>query len=393
MSLRYLILIPALGPLVYYVLALFSGWEFLHKRKDLPPFNRSFTPPVSILKPVRGLDREAYKNYASMCVLDYPNYEIVFAVGDADDPVIPLIEKLQSDFPATSIRLIVGVEPLGVSPKMNNMCRLVKEAHYDLLVVNDSDVRVESDYLRDVVAPFADSKVGVVTSFFRGITNGRFAPNVDAVGLPTEAAANTLLAQQLGQIDFALGWTMATTRERLAEIGGFESMVNHHSDDFTLGNEIAKNGYRIELTRKAVWMVFPNESLFDFFKHELRWSIMLKNIRLGGYLSMFMTFGFAWTLLIALIVPSWAIFAVYALLYLALRLSVAWLVGVRIIDDPVVRRNLWLVPIRDALNLCVYVASFFSNTVRWRNLPYRVRGAFLVPPTQSQPFAPKSRVE
>ena len=273
------------------------------------------------------------------------------------------------------------------------MCRLVKEAHYDLFVINDSDVRVESDYLRDVVAPFADPKVGVVTSFFRGITNGGFAPNIDAVGLPTEAAANTLLAQQLGQIDFALGWTMATTRERLAEIGGFESMVNHHSDDFTLGNEIAKNGYRIELTRKAVWMVFPNESLLDFFKHELRWSIMLKNIRLGGYLSMFMTFGFAWTLLIALIVPSWTVFAAYALLYLVLRLSVAWLVGVRIIDDPVVRRNLWLVPIRDALNLCVYVASFFSNTVQWRGLPYRVRGAFLIPPAQSHPVAHKPRVE
>jgi ceramide glucosyltransferase len=393
MSLRYLILIPALGPLVYYALALFSGWRFLHKLKDLPPFDRSFTPPVSILKPVRGLDREAYKNYASMCALDYPNYEIVFAVGEAEDPVIPLIEKLQSDFPSTSIRLIVGVAPLGISPKMNNMCRLVKEAHYDLFVINDSDVRVESDYLRDVVAPFADPKVGVVTSFFRGITNGGFAPNVDAVGLPTEAAANTLLAQQLGQIDFALGWTMATTRERLAEIGGFESMVNHHSDDFTLGKEIAKNGYRIELTRKAVWMVFPNESLLDFFKHELRWSIMLKNIRLGGYLSMFMTFGFVWTLLIALIVPSWAIFVVYALLYLALRLSVAWLVGVRIIEDPVVRRNLWLVPIRDALNLCVYVASFFSNTVQWRGLPYRVQGAYLIPPAQSPPVAQKPPVE
>jgi ceramide glucosyltransferase len=384
MSFRYLILIPALGPLVYYALALLSGWEYLRKLKKFPPFDLSFAPPVSILKPVRGIDREAYTNFASMCALDYPEYEIVFAVGEADDPVIPLIEKLQREYPATSIRLIAGVEQIGVSPKMNNLCRLVKEAKYEWLVINDSDVRVESDYLRDAVAPFADPKVGAVTAFFRGLTEGGIAADVDAVGVPTDSSASTLVAQKLGAIDFALGWTMAITKTRLAEIGGFEAMVNHHSDDFTLGNEVAKKGYRVELMRKAVWMVFPNETLGDFMRHELRWSIMLKNIRLGGYLSLFMTFGFAWSLLVALVVPSWGIAATYALLYLVLRLSVAWLIGVRIIGDSIVRRKLWLVPVRDALNLCVYIASFFSNTVQWRGLPYRVRGSSLIPP-QPQP--------
>jgi ceramide glucosyltransferase len=290
---------------------------------------------------------------------------------------------LQQEFPAANIRLIAGVEHLGVSPKMNNLCRLVKEAKYELLVINDSDVRVENDYLRDVVAPFADPKVGVVTAFFRGITAGAFGAEVDAVGVPTDSAASTLVAQKLGAIDFALGWTMAISKTRLAEIGGFEAMVNHHSDDFTLGNEVAKRGYRVELTRKAVWMVFPNERLRDFFQHELRWSIMLRNIRPGGYLSLFMTFGIAWTILVALIVPSWQVAAAYAATYLLLRLFVAWTIGVRVIDDPTVRKKLWLVPVRDALNLCVYLASYFSNTVQWRGLPYRVRGASLIPPEGS----------
>jgi ceramide glucosyltransferase len=248
-----------------------------------------------------------------------------------------------------------------------------------LLVINDSDVRVERDYLRDVVAPFADSKVGVVTAFFRGMTNGRFAADVDAVGAPTFAFASALIARKLGQIDFALGWTMAITKTRLAAIGGFEAMVNHHSDDFTLGNEVAKQGYRVELTRKAVWMVFPDESLTGFLKHELRWSVMLRNIRPAGYWSLFMTFGFAWMLLVAAIVPSWKIALGYAVVYLVLRLAVAWLVGVKIIGDPVVRRKLWLVPVRDALDLCVYIASFFSRTVQWRGRRYRVRGTSLIP--------------
>jgi len=331
------------------------------------------------LKPVRGLDRGGYENCASMCNLDYPEYEIVFAVSDRNDPVIPQVEKLITEFPKTKIRLIAGVEELGISPKMNNLCRLVKEAKYELLVINDSDVRVERDYLRDVVAPFADSKVGAVTAFFRGMTNGRFAADVDAVGAPTFAFASALVARKLGQIDFALGWTMAITKVRLAAIGGFEAMVNHHSDDFTLGNEVAKQGYRVELTKKAVWMVFPDESLADFLKHELRWSVMLRNIRPAGYWSLFMTFGFAWMLLVAVIVPSWKIALGYAALYLAFRLAVAWLVGVKIIGDPVVRKKMWLVPVRDVLDLCVYMASFFSRTVQWRGKRYRVRGTSLIP--------------
>ena len=140
-------------------------------------------------------------------------------------------------------------------------------------------------------------------------------------------------------------------------------------------------------------MVFPDESLLDFLKHELRWSIMLKNIRPGGYLGMFMTFGFAWTLLVALIVPSWKAAAFFALVYLILRTAVAWLIGVRIIGDPIVRKNLWLVPLRDALNLGVYIASFFSNTVQWRGLPYRVRGTSLIPPPDPSPVADRAGVE
>lgn len=378
-SLRYLILLPAVGPVAYYCLALISGWDFLRALRRRPAFDPGYAPTVSILKPVRGLDRGGYENFASMCDLDYPEYEIVFVVGEPDDPVIPQIEKLKQEFPKTNIRLIVGVEELGLSPKTNNLCRLVKEARYELLVINDSDVRVEKDYLRDVVAPFADPKVGVVTAFFRGLTDGGFAADVDAVGAPTFAFASALVARKLNQIDFALGWTMAITKQRLAAIGGFEAMVNHHSDDFLLGNEVAKQGYRVELTKKAVWMVFPEETVADFLKHELRWSVTLRNIRPAGYRSLFMTFGFAWALLVALIVPSWKIAFAYAALYLVLRLAVAWLVGVRIIGDPVVRKKLWLVPVRDALDLCIYVASFFSNTVQWRGRKYRVKGTLLIP--------------
>ena len=377
--LQWAVLLAALSPFAYYALAAYCGWEYFRKLRRLPSLDRSFTPPASILKPVRGLDREGYENFASFCRLDYPEYEVVFAVVEPDDPVIPIIQKLQREFPKCAIRLVAGIERSGPSPKMSNLCRLVKEAKYDLLVISDSDVRVEPDYLLDVAAPFADLKVGVVTAFFRGLTEGGFAADVDAVGVPTDASASTLVARKLGGIDFALGWTMATTKARLAEIGGFESMVDHHSDDFVLGNEIAKRGYRVELTRKPVWMVFPNEKLSHVFKHELRWSIMLRGIRPAGYLGMAMTFGLPWSLLAAAVAPSTTIAAGYLLAYLVLRLTVAWVIGAWGLGDPVVRKRIWLVPVRDALNFAVYVASYFSDTVRWRGLAYRVRGGSLVP--------------
>jgi ceramide glucosyltransferase len=378
-TLRALILLVALSPLIYYGLAVYAGLSFFRWKKRLPPLDRSYAPPISILKPVRGVDREAYENFASMCELDYPEYEIVFAVAEKDDPVISLIRRLQDAFPRRPIRLIAGVEQVGNCRKTNSLCRLAKEAKYELLVINDSDVRVDKDYLWDVVAPFSDPKVGVVTALFRSKTCGGIAADVDAVGVPTDASANTLLAWKFGRIDFALGWTMAITKERLGEIGGFEALINMHSDDFALGNEVAKKGYRVELMRNPVWMVFPQESIGQFLAHELRWLIQLRNLRLMGYLGMFLTFGFAWLLLVVAIAPSWKIVVAYLAAYAALRLSVAWVIGVWVLEDPTVRRRPWLALVRDAVNLAVYFASFFSNKVEWRGVPYKLRGPFLEP--------------
>jgi ceramide glucosyltransferase len=390
MELRYLVLLPALAPLAYYCLAIFSSWDYFRRIRKLPPIEPHLSPipPVSILKPVRGVDREVYENFASMCQLDYPEYEIIFGVGENDDPVVPLIEKLQREFPERSIRLMVGIEQLGSSRKTNTLCRLVKEAKYDLLVMNDSDVRVQKEYLHDVVAGFSDPRVGVVTALFRSKAGEGLAEKLDAIGVPTESSASMLLERKFSEIDFAYGWTMAITKERLAEIGGFEAMVNLHSDDFALGNEIAKRGYRVELTRMPVWMVFPQETLGDFLKHELRWCIQLKNLRGLGYPGMFLTLGFAWSLLVGLLVPSWKIAAAYSLCYLTLRLTLAWVAGVWGLRDPVVKKNLWLVPVRDALNVCLYIASFCSNTVEWRGARYRVCGRFMIPQEMTERIPP-----
>jgi ceramide glucosyltransferase len=383
LSARFLILLVALGPLVYYALSLYCVIEYFRGQRKLSPRINSAFPPASILKPVRGVDRDVYENFASYCRLDYPEYEIIFAVRDEDDPVIPVIEKLQRDFPGKPIRLVTSVERLGENNKINNLCRLVKEAKHDLLVMSDSDVRVEPGYLRDVSAPFTDPQVGAVTGFYRCTGGGTLAADLDMLGMCADSAPSALVARKLeGKVQFAFGWTMATTKDRLAEIGGWEAMVHHHSDDFELGNRIARSGYRVELMREPVWMVFPEEKLRDFLRHELRWSIGLRNVRSVGYVGMIFTHGLPWSLLavgVSLAQGWFGIAAAYLGGYLALRLGLAWAAGVWGLRDRGIARKLWLLPFRDAISFAVWVAGFFSDKILWRGLEYRVKDGLLVP--------------
>ncbi|HYL64772.1 MAG TPA: bacteriohopanetetrol glucosamine biosynthesis glycosyltransferase HpnI [Candidatus Methylomirabilis sp.] len=381
--LRVALLVLALAPLVYYLLSLYCVLDYFRSLRKKPLCRSALTPPVSILKPVRGADREAYENFASFCRLDYPEYEIVFATADPDDPAVPVIRKLQQDFPTCSIRLVTGVLNRGANNKVNNLCQLVREAKYDLVAISDSDVRVEQDYLREVVAPFANPEVGVVTTFYRGLSAEGFVSSMDAVAMYTDSAPAALVARKLERkMQFAFGWTMATTKNVLCGIGGFESMVNHHSDDFELGNRVSRLGLRVELMRTPVWMVFPKETLSEHFRHELRWSIGLRNVRPTGYLGMLFTHGLPWALFAAFVAftAGWtSTAAAYLLAYSVLRLGVVWITGAWGFGDRKTARQLYLVPLRDALSFATWFAGLFLDKIVWRGLSYHVRKGLLVP--------------
>jgi ceramide glucosyltransferase len=261
----------------------------------------------------------------------------------------------------------------------------VQEAKYDLVVMSDSDVRVDPDYLRVVAPPFADPQVGAVTAFCRCITAGGAAADLYALGMYLDSIPGALLARILeGRMQFAFGWTMATTKRHLSEIGGWEAIANHHSDDFELGNRIARRGYRVELMRKPVWMVFPKETIREYFRHELRWSIGLKNVRPTAYRWLILTHGLPLAMLAAGLAAAagWAgIAAAHLLAYFGLRLGLAWTTGTWGLGDTEVWKKLWLVPLRDAASFVVWVGGFFSERILWRGLVYRVKNGqlFLLP--------------
>lgn len=385
---RWLVLALACGPLVYYVLSMYCAWDFFSERRE-EPGPPAHTPSISVLKPVRGLDREAYENYASFCRQDYPEYEVLFAVSDGDDPAIPVIERVMRDHPERPVRLLVGAPELGLNSKVNKLCRLVEEARYELLAISDSDVRVEPDYLRQVAVPFRDAQVGAVTALFRGNADASLLSQLDAIGAG-EDFSGTLIARRFEGMKFLLGTTMAMRRERLAEAGGFAALANHHADDFELGRRIAARGHRIELLREPVWMIFPKQSVGALLRHEMRWMIVLRNIRPRGHLGMLFTHGLPWALAAAAVAQSWWLAAGFLTAYLTLRLAMAWTISVWGLKDPVVRRNLWLIPLRDALAFLVWLASFASNRVRWRGVEFTIKKDILAPvPSSGQPSARK----
>jgi ceramide glucosyltransferase len=369
----------ALAPFGYYLSAIVAAFRFYRNPPVDIEIDTPFFPPVSILKPIRGLDRETYENYASFCAQDYPEFEIIFCVSDEREPAIPVIDKIIRDFPKRSIRLLVGSEPLGVSDKVNKMCRMVREARYDLLLVSDSDVRVEPGFLRDVVAPFANPRVGGVTCLYKGLTDGSLAADIEALGNSADFAPGVLVARLIGDLDFMLGAVMATTKKQLAEIGGFEGMVDHLSDDYELGNRIAANGYRVELSRHPVSIVYPHQNLTDTFRHQLRWNLTIRCSRPGGHLGIVFTQGLPWALLAAAVAPSAKIGVAYLAGYVILRTAMAWEVGVSGMRDALLRRRLWMLPLRDAFAFIVWVLSFFPQRIHWRGQEFYIRDKRLVP--------------
>ncbi len=375
---RGVVLILAIGPLSYYALAVATAFRYFATQKFRLQ-DAGFTPPASILKPVRGLDRDAYENFASFCSLDYPEYEILFCVNDASDPAIAVIEQLTRDFPQRQIRLLIGTDETGASNKVTKLCRLVREARHDLIVISDSDVRVGPNYLRDVAAPFADKRVGAVTALFRSDVQGSFGAILDAAGSAIEFAAAALLAQSLEGIRFTLGATMATTKARLSQIGGFEAIRDHYVDDHELGSRIAALGYTIRLSNEPVLLIYPRETLRQFVLHELRWMIGLRNVRPGGHGALAFTFGLPWTILAVALAPSPGVAWLYALSYVLLRYLVYGIVGVWGLGDPVARRWWVLAPVRDAIQFGAWVASFFSDKISWRGLEFQVKQGLLIP--------------
>ncbi|HEY1659362.1 MAG TPA: bacteriohopanetetrol glucosamine biosynthesis glycosyltransferase HpnI [Candidatus Sulfotelmatobacter sp.] len=351
---------------LYYLLCIWSAKVFLRKGRASQLETSSF-PPVSILKPLKGIDPEIYESFRSHCLQDYPEYEIVFGVSDPGDAAIEIVQKLQREFPDRRIQLVICPKILGANVKVSNLVQMLPEARYEYLIVNDSDIRVQPDYLRRVTAPLAEPRVGMVTSLYRGVSAKTLGSRLEALGISTDFCAGVLAARQLdGGIRFALGSTLAFRRSDLGKIGGFTAILDFLADDYELGKRISNLGLSIELSDVVVETHLPPYRLLDFFSHQLRWARGVRDVRRGGYIGLAFTFGVAWALL-AIIASRGAKWAIIALaVTLILRFAAAIAVGWKVLRDRQVLRFSWLIPLRDLISAAVWIVSLVGNSVTWR---------------------------
>jgi ceramide glucosyltransferase len=364
-------------PFIYYVLVLFSAWRYF--RAPLLPLDPEFCPPVSILKPVRGLDADAHANLVSFCQLDYPEYEIVFCIDGDDQPVVAAIEELRRAFPERTIRALHGSGRIATNDKVAKLVRLVNEAEHETIVISDSDVRVRPDYLRQVTAPLRDPKVGAVTCFYVPVGVATFTDHLQTVGMMSDFYAGILVAWQLDGVKFALGPTIATTRTRLNGFGGYAVLENRPADDLLVGRLIAETGYEVALLRYPVETVSDFQSMRELLHKRLRWVVVMRHMRPWGHLGLFLTQGLPWSLVAVAASPTATTAAVYLGGYFVLRAAMTWMIGIHGLKQQYLWKEIPLIPLWDAVAFCIWLASFLRSSIRWRGADYYIQDGKLVP--------------
>jgi len=367
-------ILGCLSSCIYYLVCLYRTAAFLRERTAGASPRSTHAPPVSILKPLKGIDPEIYESFRSHCLQDYPEFEIVFGVSDPADPAVASVEQLKREFPDRAIQLVICPNILGPNVKVSNLEQMVQAARHEYLIVNDSDIRVERDYLQRVVAPLADEHVGMVTCLYRGVAGPTLGSQLEALGISTDFSVGVLAAQFIeGGLSFGLGSTLAFRRRDLNQIGGFRSIVEFLADDYELGHRIAGLGLKIMLSDVVVETHLPAYNFGGYLAHQMRWARGVRDARFGGYIGLIATFGLTWALL-TLILARAATWACAVLgVVLLLRILVALTVGKAALKDRQLPGQLWLLPLRDLTAVGVWITSFWGHTVTWRGDRFELR--------------------
>lgn len=370
----------------FYFLSLLAAASFLRlTRKQLTvPAPAAQLSPVSILKPLKGVDPNIWENFCSHCEQDYTQFQLIFGVSDPSDPAVEIVRKLQAKYPHLAIELIVCDRILGTNIKVSNLAQMLPASRHEFLLVNDSDIRVPSDYLRKVMSPFArdatkdarSDSVGLVTCLYRAVAAPTLGSRLEALGIATDFVPGVLSARFLEKgLHFGLGSTLAFRRGDLETIGGFEPLLDYLADDYELGRRIAATGKPVELSPAIVTTFLPAYTMREFFRHQLRWSRTIRDARPWGYAGLLFTFGVPW----ALVTLAAAQAALWAWVLLAMTITARLLVGfvatVCVLHglEPDTRgnerqffRDVALLLLRDLIAPFVWAASFLGNRIHWR---------------------------
>ncbi len=339
---------------LYCALCIWAGGRFASHRRHSAPQSKA-TPPVSILKPLKGTDPEMYASLRSHCAQNYPEYEILFGVTHPEDPAIPVVEKLIEEFPDRGMQLVRCDKKLGANGKVSSLAQMAAVAAHDFILVNDSDIRVEPGYLRQVMTKLQAPETGLVTCLYRGVPADTMASRLESLSISTDFMAGVLAARQIeGGLRFGLGSTLAFRRRDLEAVGGFEAIADYLADDYELGRRIAQRNLIVKLSESVVETYLP-----------------------GGYAGLLFTFTLPWAVLTLVVAGgaswAWGLLAAALTARAAMALVTAWLV----LRDREFVRWFWLLPVRDFLAVLIWLGGLVGSKIVWRGEVFHLKNGKL----------------
>ena len=351
------------GAVVYAVLSIVAAYRYLSVRPPIP----STVPPISILKPLAGLDLELEANLRTFFEQDYPDYEVLFAVRSQDDPAVAVVERLRREYPRIRSRLLITGEPPYPNAKVYSLDHLLAAAAHDLVVMSDSDTRVTSDLLRTVAAEFQDGRLGIATCPYRAVSGPSFWSRLEATGLNTDFIAGILVARMIEGMRFAVGPTIVARRPVLQAIGGFDVLKDYLAEDFVMGQLAAEAGHGVILSSYVIEHHIGSTSLRPNATHRIRWARSTRRSRPWGYVGQLFTMPVPLALLVCVAQPGW-----WPILpaTLVVRGLAAYVVSKHVLKA---RINWLLLPTEDVTAFFFWLAGFFGNTIVWRGRRYRLK--------------------
>lgn len=371
----WLLLAAVAGSTAYSCLALCAVVRFLRERRrtSRPDRSKDYTPPVSLLKPLYGLDRELRENLESFCRQDYAAYEILFSVREESDAAVPVVRQLEKDFPRVPMRLLFTGPPRYPNAKVHALEELMEAASHEILVINDSGVRVEPDYLQSVVRPFAEPATGLVTCIARSMPAPGLWSVLEALGINTQFNPGVLTAWFLLGMQFSIGKTMVIRKQLARELGGFGSLGRYLADDFVLGERVAQAGYTVVLAETVPDNLLADQGMRDSLRHRLRWERSSRRSRPAGYAGQIFMHNLPLALLAWAVAPPGSLLA-SALIAASLgtRALLAWTCAGLLLRDPTFRKYGWLLPVQDLVSFGVWLWAFFGREIIWRGARFRV---------------------
>ena len=338
-------------------------------------------PPVSVLKPVHGLEAQLRENIEGFFRQDYPSYEILFAADEGADAALDVVREVSARYPHIPCRILVTGKPPWPNPPAYCFYRMSAVAAHNILVTSDSDVEVAPNYLREVVAPMLAPEVGMVTCLYRGKNVAGFWSGLTAIGMSVEMTAGVVVANLLEGMKFGLGPTIAVKKEAVEKIGGYQVLGEYFANDFMIGNLISRAGYQVVLSDHVIDHVVNQKTLQKMWENQLRWAKSTRYSRPRGHLGSALVFAVPFGLLGLLAAAGLGMPALGLILLgaaLMNRLIESWLVGWGVVRDRVALTQVWMYPLRDLLGFVVWVASYAGASSVWRDSKYELRGDKIV---------------